>query len=221
MEIIPVIDIMDGTAVSGKSGVRKEYSPLKTIFCKSSDPVVVASSIPSKSIYIADLDGIMKRIPDYKTLEKLGKIKEILVDVGVRDYVDLRGASKLRCDIILGTETLEGIDVLIKGVEKFQDRIIVSIDIKSKKVLSKFLPQAPINAYKVLRAHCKRFIFLDITSVGTLRGSRFDYLEDVTKDAEIMVGGGIRKEDLPKLEEMGVDAVLIGTALHKGFITIK
>ncbi|MFQ5887662.1 MAG: hypothetical protein ACE5HY_03075 [Candidatus Hydrothermarchaeales archaeon] len=36
-----------------------------------------------------------------------------------------------------------------------------------------------------------------------------------------MVGGGIRKEDLYLLEEMGIDAVLIGTALHKGFIKIE
>ncbi len=50
MEIIPVIDMMKGVAVSGKSGRRDEYLPLKTIFCDSSDPIEIASSIPSKKL---------------------------------------------------------------------------------------------------------------------------------------------------------------------------
>jgi len=221
MEIIPVIDIMRGVAVSGKSGKRDEYMPLKTIFCDSSDPIEVTSSIPSKKLYIADLDGIIRRTPDYKTLEKIGKIKNTLIDVGVRNYTDLKEASRLKGDLILGTETLTDLDVLKKSVEDFHDRIIVSIDIKDENVLSKFLPEDPIGTYNVLKKHCKRVIFLDITSVGTLAGSRFDYLKDLDNDTEITVGGGIRKEDLEPLEDLGVDAVLIGTALHKGLLKME
>ncbi len=221
MEIIPVIDIMGGVAVSGKSGRRDEYLPLKTIFCDSSDPIEVASIIPSKKLYIADLDGIMNRKPDYKTLGKIGKIKNTLIDVGVRNYKDLKEASRLKGDLILGTETLNDLNVLKKSAEEFHDRIIVSIDIKDEKVLSKFLPEDPIRTYKVLKKHCKRFIFLDITSVGTLTGPRFDYLKDLDKDTEIIVGGGIRKEDLEPLEDLGIDAVLIGTALHKGLLKME
>ena len=32
LEIIPVIDLMNSVAVSGKSGNRSEYTPLKTIY---------------------------------------------------------------------------------------------------------------------------------------------------------------------------------------------
>ncbi|MDI6655580.1 MAG: HisA/HisF family protein, partial [Candidatus Hydrothermarchaeota archaeon] len=38
MEIIPVLDIMHGKAVSGKSGERKKYQELKTVFASSPDP---------------------------------------------------------------------------------------------------------------------------------------------------------------------------------------
>lgn len=221
MEIIPVIDIMVGIAVSGKSGKRDEYKPLETIFCNSSNPIEIAEAIPSKKMYIADLDAIMKRKPDYKTLEKIGDIKETIVDIGIRDYSDIKEAYKLKGDLILGTETLSDIKVLKKGVEELSDRIIVSIDIKDNKVLSKFLPEDPIKAYKILRDYCKRFIFLDITSVGTLEGNRFSFLKDLENDSEMIVGGGIRKEDLRSLEELGVNAVLVGTAIHKGLLTIE
>ena len=35
LEIIPVIDLMNSVAVSGKSGNRSEYTPLETISMKS------------------------------------------------------------------------------------------------------------------------------------------------------------------------------------------
>jgi uncharacterized protein related to proFAR isomerase len=33
---------------------------------------------------------------------------------------------------------------------------------------------------------------------------------------EFIVGGGIKPEDLEEMEKIGVKAVLVGTALHKG-----
>ncbi|MFQ6136307.1 MAG: HisA/HisF family protein [Candidatus Hydrothermarchaeales archaeon] len=221
MEIIPVIDIKGGSAVSGKSGRREEYKPLKTIFCDSSNPIAIARSIPSRRLYVADLDGVMENKPDFDTLEKLSQIKKIMVDPGIRGYENLKKLSEIDADIIIGTETLEDIDVLKKAVETFRDKIIVSIDIKEGRVSSKFLPKDPIAASGVLKVHCKRFIFLNITSVGTLSGQKFDYLKGVdAKGVEVMVGGGVRGKDLGELEKLGVNAVLIGTALHKGLIEI-
>ncbi len=43
--IIPVIDIKNGEAVSGKSGKRETYTPLKTVFDNSSEPVAIARKL--------------------------------------------------------------------------------------------------------------------------------------------------------------------------------
>ena len=57
IEIIPVLDLKSGIAVSGKSGNRNKYKPLKTVYSSSSNPVEIARNLKekrAKSIYIAE-----------------------------------------------------------------------------------------------------------------------------------------------------------------------
>ena len=42
---IPVLDLKDGQAVSGKSGLRDTYQPLQTLFAPSSDPIEIAQGL--------------------------------------------------------------------------------------------------------------------------------------------------------------------------------
>ena len=56
---IPVLDLKDGQAVSGKSGLRDTYQPLQTVFAPSSNPVEIAQGLKlngADELYIADLD---------------------------------------------------------------------------------------------------------------------------------------------------------------------
>jgi phosphoribosylformimino-5-aminoimidazole carboxamide ribotide isomerase len=223
MEIIPVQDIMGGKAVSGRSGNRTEYRPLGTIFTDSSDPVDIAWSMPYPRLYVADLDGIMKGAPDLHRLQKLAGIKALMVDMGIKGVDDISWFKGLDAEIVLGTETLEGPKVLERAMDEFGERVIVSIDIKEGHVLSRFLPPEPFAALDHLtQLGAKRFIFLDMTSVGTLGfGSLeplLEYANSKYPEIEMIVGGGIKKEDLEKLEKMGVDGALVGTALHKGLL---
>ena len=45
MEIIPVLDLKSGIAVSGESGERSNYKPLKTVYSQSSNPVEIARTL--------------------------------------------------------------------------------------------------------------------------------------------------------------------------------
>ncbi|MEE8167611.1 MAG: HisA/HisF-related TIM barrel protein [Candidatus Hydrothermarchaeales archaeon] len=216
MEIIPVLDVMGERAVAGKSGERETYSELKTIFSDSSDPVGIAETLPFDRLYVADLDGIMRGEPDLKLLDRLSRVKKVLVDIGIRDYKDFQKLDPLDVDVIVATETL-------KSPDRLQDMLhgaIVSIDMKDRKVLSPFLPEEVSEAFDFLKnMDAKRFIFLDISSVGTLTGNRFDFLRALDwSSEEITVGGGITGDDLKVLEEMGVKGALVGTALHRGLI---
>ena len=72
LEIIPVIDLMNSVAVSGKSGNRSTYTPLQTIYASSSDPMEIATSLKranAKEMYIADLD-LIERNGNQKLQEK-------------------------------------------------------------------------------------------------------------------------------------------------------
>ena len=58
---VPVLDLKDNIAVSGKSGQRETYTPLQSVFSNSSDPIEIANNLKlngAKELYIADLDLI-------------------------------------------------------------------------------------------------------------------------------------------------------------------
>jgi phosphoribosylformimino-5-aminoimidazole carboxamide ribotide isomerase len=125
--------------------------------------------------------------------------------------------SDLDADIIIGSETLQNMESL-ETIGNETDRVVFSIDMKDGKLISPFLPDDPYEAFTLLKNKIKKFIVLDISSVGTLSGN-FSFLEKfIIPDAEIYYGGGIKKEDIEKLKKIGVGGVLIGTALHKGLL---
>jgi|Deesub1362A_J573_1020465.scaffolds.fasta_scaffold00109_15 phosphoribosylformimino-5-aminoimidazole carboxamide ribotide isomerase len=216
MEIIPVLDIRRGKAVSGKSGKREKYTDLKTIFSKSSNPIEIARNLPFKRIYIADLDGIEKKNPDLNLIRKIAEKKKVILDAGIRNKRDYKEISQLNVEIVLGSETFE-------DAENLEDytKGIFSLDIKNGKVLSKILPEEPYKAFKILhKKGFSRFIFLNISSVGTLKVN-FDLFSRIPfNEIEAYYGGGIRENDLPILEKKGIKGALIGTALHKGLINL-
>ncbi len=222
VEIIPVLDIRGGVAVAGKSGNREEYRPLETVFAGGSDPAAIASALPYPRLYVADLDGIVTGRPDIGTLKSLSQLKDLMVDLGVRDAYDLQLFSDLSCDIVLGTETVSEMRVITEAIRRFGvGRIIVSLDIKMGAVLSDFLQHHPQNAYDMLSAvGVRRVIFLDISMVGTGK-SDYRFIKNLNKAGEIILGGGITAEDFGWLKRAPVDGVLVGTALHRGELEVR
>lgn len=78
MEIIPVIDILNGVVVHGVRGEREKYEPIKSVLCNSSDPLEVANvfkELGFKSLYVADLDSILKKVKIMRYLEKFLKLQ--------------------------------------------------------------------------------------------------------------------------------------------------
>lgn len=216
VEVIPVIDIRNGTAVSGKSGDRENYRPLRSIYSRGSDPINIAENLPFNRLYIADLEGIVNQRPDLKILKELSNIKSTMIDLGIREPKDLNVFKDLNSDIVLGTETVWEPDIISKAIEIFDNSVIVSVDIKNGEVLSPFLSVKPLEAYDmVIELGVKRVLFLNISAVGTKK-SDFSFLKDINKSGEIFLGGGITKKDLEAMEKLKVDGVLVGTALHKG-----
>ena len=70
LEIIPVLDLMNSVAVSGKSGNRDTYTPLQTIYASSSDPVEIANSLKranAKEMYIGLEPDLALDVFDYET----------------------------------------------------------------------------------------------------------------------------------------------------------
>lgn len=224
--IIPVLDIMNGMAVSGKSGKRETYIPLKTIFHPSSNPYKIANALKdasAKRIYIADLDAIENRKPNYDIIKKINQELPVMLDSGVNTVNKAEEALEIAEKVIIATETLQSIDDLIDILDSNnKDRFIISIDIKDNEIFSKHLDMDIEDIVKKMgEINPPEIILLDISRVGTEKGVDHAIIKKFLKlDSSLIIGGGITSKDIEELEKLGLNKFLVGTALHANKLSI-
>ena len=140
---IPVIDLKQHQAVSGKSGMRDTYQPLKTVFAPSSNPVEIAQGLKlngADEMYIADLDLIESNGHNINDIKMVNTILPVIFDGGVKNCEGFEFFLDYAYKIIIPTETLESIDEMRKIFEKYpKERIVISVDVKNDELLAKHL----------------------------------------------------------------------------------
>lgn len=223
---IPVIDLKDNIAVSGKSGQRETYTPLRSIYANSSDPVEIANNLKlngANEIYIADLDLIDGNGHNLHTVKMVNTILPVIFDGGVKDFESYTFFLDYAYKVIVATETLKDLDELQRIFEAFpKERIVLSIDIKDNKLYSKNLDVSIEQLKKILRKlDPSEIILLDISHVGTNNGFNKELLTEFSEFKDkLIIAGGLNKDSLEDLEKEGIKKVLIGTSLHNGEIAI-
>ena len=140
---IPVIDLKQHQAVSGKSGMRDTYQPLRTVFAPSSNPVEIAQGLKlngADEMYIADLDLIESSGHNISEIKLVNTILPVMFDGGVKNCESFDFFLDYAYKIIVPTETIESIEEMEKIFEKYpKERIVVSIDVKNNELYSKNL----------------------------------------------------------------------------------
>ncbi len=223
--IIPVLDLKNGMVVSGKSGKRETYKPLNTVFYKSASPKGIAKSLSDAGavrIYIADLDSIEGIGSNFDVIEKVNKYISVMLDCGAKNASDVEKALEVADKAIIATETLKDINDLKVIFDKFEkNRLIVSIDIKDNKIFSKHL-NIDLNDFirQIKELNPEEVILLDISQVGTEKGVNKGLIKKFLT-LPLIIGGGITSNDIKKLEDMGINKFLVGSALHNGKLSLK
>lgn len=223
---IPVIDLKQGQAVSGKSGMRDTYTPLQTVFAPSSNPVEIAQGLKlngADEMYIADLDLIESEGHNINDIKMVNTILPVLFDGGVKNCEAFEFFLDYAYRVIVPTETLESIEEMKKIFDKFpKERIVVSVDVKNNELLAKNLDLNLSEFKEILKElDPSDIILLDITGVGTQKG----YNEELLKEFEdlkdkLIIAGGLNRNSLAELEGLGIKKVLIGTSLHSGEVKL-
>ena len=223
---IPVIDLMQGQAVSGKSGMRDTYTPLRTVFAPSSNPVDIAQGLKlngADEMYIADLDLIEAHGHNINDIKMVNTILPVIFDGGVKNCEAFEFFLDYAYKVIVPSETLESIDEMKKIFEKFpKERIVVSVDVKDNELLSKNLDLNLSELKEILKElDPNEIILLDITGVGTEKGYNEKLLDEFSdlKD-KLIIAGGLNKNSLTELESIGIKKVLMGTSLHSGEVKL-
>jgi phosphoribosylformimino-5-aminoimidazole carboxamide ribotide isomerase len=235
VKVTPVIDIQNGTVVHAIKGNRSRYKPLKSFLCDSADPLAVASAFKScgfKELYVADLDAITGKSGNFAVLQRIAEQTglELMVDAGVSDFEKAERLFRRKISkLIVGTETLPSLDFLAEMLKRYGcERVGVSLDLKKGKVLSKSEVLSSLNplglALKFQEMGVGELIVLDLARVGSGEGADLALLKQMVNRSgvRIDVGGGVRDtNDLLTLKELGVNGVLLATALHSGKISVE
>ncbi|HKL75016.1 MAG TPA: 1-(5-phosphoribosyl)-5-[(5-phosphoribosylamino)methylideneamino]imidazole-4-carboxamide isomerase [Halanaerobiales bacterium] len=230
MEVIPAVDIKDGKCVRLTQG---DYNKEKIY---NNSPLAAAKywiEKGAKSIHLVDLNGAK----DGKTVN-FEKIKEITENIdipiqlggGIRSFSDMNKYFELGIDrLIVSTIALKNKELLKKALNKFgQDKIIVSLDIKEGKIAVKgWLETAELNPEEFLdnliELGVKNIIFTDISSDGMLTGPDLEMINKLNREEiELIAAGGIStKNDLKKLNKIGIKKAVVGKALYEEKIKLE
>jgi phosphoribosylformimino-5-aminoimidazole carboxamide ribotide isomerase len=237
MKILPVLDLMDGVVVHGIAGNRASYCPIKSLLTTETSPAGVAAALSAEfgfqEFYLADLDGLQSRRIDvraYANLKEAGF--RIIVDAGVRTVDEANNLIESGVDaVILALETNPSSELLDEFLNRFgPEKVIFSLDLKQGQPMGKIDGLSAVDArslaVSLINRGYKRLIVLDLEAVGSETGPVTTELctgiREVSKDTQIITGGGIRNlRDLQTLEQAGVDGVLMATALHNGTLDLK
>ena len=220
MQIIPVLDLMDGLVVRGALGNRAAYRPIVSPLAASAAPLDVARGLAGlgrfDSFYLADLDAIEGRAPNVAALHTLcGAFPgtAFWLDAGVRSVAEARALlANPQVTVVLGSESVESVSVVSELAG--EARVVLSLDYRGAAFLGPPALEEDAGLWP------GRVIAMTLAKVGSGTGPDFDRLRDIRARGEgrsVFAAGGVRDAaDLAQLAEAGIDGALVASALHDG-----
>ena len=220
MLVVPVLDLMAGQVVHARRGDRSNYRPLESKLVPSSGPLAVVAALlalaPFDTIYIADLDAILRRGHHRDVLDRIHiefPALGLWLDAGFGEPGDLTAWSRARRTPVIGSESLASVDALAAMRAAAPDAIL-SLDTRGDRALG------PPDLFDAPELWPERTIVMTLDRVGSGGGPSFDGVRQTIGRApgkRLIAAGGVRNAtDLDELEALGAHAVLVATAIHDG-----
>jgi phosphoribosylformimino-5-aminoimidazole carboxamide ribotide isomerase len=224
LEIIPVIDLLDGRVVHARRGERQHYQPIQSSLCNSSEPLDVLQALlelyPFDQLYIADLNGIQKRGNHYDVIISIRNLHpdlELWLDCGFSDIADLEDWQDSGVNFVIGSESLNNMESYTALQLACKGNHILSLDFTASGY------QGPVELLQDPVHWPDKVIAMTLSQVGSNLGPDKDKLANIIQQSsgsKIYAAGGIRgMADLLRLKNMHVSGALIATALHSGALT--
>src|SRR5699024_5058497 len=230
MILFPAIDIRNGNCVSLKQG---DYEQEK-IYHKS--PVTVALEWEEQGaeyLHIVDLDGAKTGKPaNQEVIQSIMQHISIPVQIGggirsmdtIQAYINL-GVNR----IIIGTAAIDQWAFLQRALERFSDKIAVSIDARNGYAATNgWLQTSEIRAAEFIKklenSGVATIIYTDILKDGMLSGPNFTELKAIQADTSVQViasGGVTTTSDIEQLQSAGLYGAIIGKALYDGTLSLS
>lgn len=230
MILFPAIDIRNGNCVrliQGDYGKEIIYGDSPT------DMALEWQRQGAEYLHIIDLDGAKSgNSSNCLAIQAIAKAVSIPVQVGggIRsmEIIDEHIASGVS-RVIIGTAAISDRAFLEEAVEKYGDKIAVSIDARNGFVATDgWTETSDVQAIDLLKEleqlGVKTVIYTDIFKDGMMQGPNFEELDAVNKASSIDViasGGVSTEENITELRTMDLYGAIIGKALYDGNLSLE
>lgn len=230
MVIYPAIDMKDQSCVRLTQGAYEKM----TVYEK--DPVKVAKrweSMGAEILHLVDLDGAKNGLRvNEPVVREIIKSVNIPVQLGggIRDTEGVKTLLDIGVSqVIIGTVALKNPTWIKEMIQKYGDRIIVSIDALNGLIATDGWQEVSdvkaIDYIKELESYgLTRIVYTDIEKDGMLSGPNFKIYEELAQkvDIEVIASGGVTSlEDIKRLKRMNLYGAIVGKALYDGKLDLE
>jgi phosphoribosylformimino-5-aminoimidazole carboxamide ribotide isomerase len=232
MDVIPAVDLMDGSVVRllrGDPTTSKRYADY-------GNPVETAqrwADAGAPMIHVVDLDAAIGRGDNLPVIAEITRSVPVPVQVGggIRSFdVARRLFAQGVARIIVATLALEREPVLRRLLASYGDtRIMVALDYLHGTVMKRGWTRTTVLTLEEALATFQgigvsKFLLTAISQDGRLAGPDVATLRGVvrTVEAEIFAAGGVTSlDDVARLKRVGVTGIVVGKALYEGRFTLE
>ena len=232
IEIIPAIDIIDGKCVRLTQG---DYNQ-KTVY--NEDPVEVAKMFEDagiKRLHTVDLDGARSsHVVNTRVIERIATHTNLTIDFGggIKSDEDLRKAFDAGAQMVtIGSVAVKEPELFASWTETYGgDKIILGADVKNGYIsISGWLEEGEQKLMDFICHHTKNGIHnvlcTDISRDGMLQGPAIELYKDIMAHyptLHLIASGGVSCiNDIERLNDAGIPAVVFGKAIYEGRINLK
>ena len=224
--LIPSIDLMDGKIVQLVQGQRKALE-----LDDFEEWIVRFASYPL--VQLIDLNAALRNGNNRALLDRFTTRLVCQVGGGIRSLQDAadvlaRGAKR----IILGSVLIKDNAIDLTTAEEFaehfgSERLTFAVDSKAGQVAIQGWREttsiSPAEMMKSLEPYCSAFLYTHIDGEGLMKGIPLDVvraLRAVTSRQLIVAGGITTQDEVNRLHQMGLDAV-VGMAIYSGRMKLE
>ena len=232
IKIIPAIDIINGHCVRLSQG---DYQRI-TDYSKS--PAAMAENFEAlgfKRLHVVDLDGARSgKVINIKALKEITSRTNLIVDFGggIKSEEDLKNVFEAGASAVsIGSIAVSDPDIVSLWADSFgAEKFIISADVRDNIVRTNgWTKNSGITLNQLISRYrnknIRRVLCTDISRDGMLCGSNIELYQTIMEqfpDCKLIASGGISSlEDIKKLDEAKIPAVVIGKAIYEQQINLE
>ena len=226
IKIIPAIDIINGHCV------RLSQGDYQRITDYSESPAAMAENFEAlgfKRLHVVDLDGARSgKVINIKALKEITSRTNLIVDFGggIKSEEDLKNVFEAGASAVsIGSIAVSDPDIVSLWADSFgAEKFIISADVRDNIVRTNgWTKNSGITLNQLISRYrnknIRRVLCTDISRDGMLCGSNIELYQTIMEqfpDCKLIASGGISSlDDIKKLDEAKIPAVVIGKAIYE------